>query len=279
MIPASLGSCCTLMMLSGCQTGTALYRKCGGETATHSSVTITFGCRSANEWLGQADLGFDGWQWLEHEADVDIGDRTLRRYFNGSFEAGGRLFGGFWQPLGKKVRLGGITIKGERVCELDFGQMAPRIAYNIAGATPPSGDLYDIPGLGTARDQVREGIKATLNAIMYSRSPLTRFPKNSRNGLRGKFPDVLDAIGRHHRGIAPLFFTGVGMKTMFVESEVLIDVLLALMDKGVIALPIHDAILVPVTAADLADTTMRKVFTSHTGLDINVQVLHTSSSL
>ena len=40
-------------------------------------------------------------------------------------------------------------------------------------------------------------------------------------------------------------FTGVGFKEMFRESEILIDALLALIDRGGVALPIHDVLVVP----------------------------------
>jgi hypothetical protein len=49
-----------------------------------------------------------------------------------------------------------------------------------------------------------------------------------------------------------LFCTGIGFKLMFIESECLIDVLLALIDRSIVALPVHDAVIVPVSAVESA---------------------------
>src|SRR5262245_38071374 len=96
-----------------------------------------------NAWLAAADLSCD----YVGEDGVEITDdaRYLRRIFNnGSLEAGGRLFGGFWQRLSKERRLTEVLIEGEPPLALDFGQMAPRIAYSLDGARPPDGDLYRV---------------------------------------------------------------------------------------------------------------------------------------
>ena len=67
--------------------------------------------RAINEWLASADICFDP-AACDHSVDVQA--RRLRRNFTmGRFDRGGRLFGGFWEPLPKPVRLRGITIDGE----------------------------------------------------------------------------------------------------------------------------------------------------------------------
>ena len=49
-----------------------------------------------NQWIKEADLNY--LMPINSKTDVDLGERRLRRYFTrGSFESGGRLFGGFWQ--------------------------------------------------------------------------------------------------------------------------------------------------------------------------------------
>ena len=80
---------------------------------------------------------------------VDLSQRQLRRVFNnGSFNQGGRLFGGFWMELKKERRREDLRIGGLAIAELDYGQMALRLLYGMRGATPPEGDLYAIPGIG-----------------------------------------------------------------------------------------------------------------------------------
>ena len=219
--------------------------------------------QAINEWLGQADIKLD--RWVVDNQAVDGKDRRLRRYFNNrSFQAGGRLFGGFWQPMSKVRRKDSIFIDGESVVTLDYGQMAPRIVYGIAGASPPAGDLYTLPGL----EAHREGVKKIMSALLYKTEPPKRFP----NGTRKYFPrdikmaHVMDKIREAHHHIADLLFSGVGFEVFFRESEILVDVLLALKQIGITALPIHDAVVVKQSAADAAAQVMKSIFTQHTGL-------------
>lgn len=97
-----------------------------------------------NGRLAAASIEFDSVAGPERH--VDTTDRFLQRYFNnGRFNQGGRLFGGFWQGLKKKQRAAGLIIDDENVVTLDYVQMAPRILYGMAKATPPEGDAYEVP--------------------------------------------------------------------------------------------------------------------------------------
>lgn len=90
-----------------------------------------------NAWIAETDLS---WWGDEEEAKVDLGKRFLRRIFNnGSFEAGGRLYGGFWQSMEKDIRLDGVLIDDQPVVSLDFAQSALRMAYAEVGAELPPG--------------------------------------------------------------------------------------------------------------------------------------------
>jgi hypothetical protein len=225
--------------------------------------------RRINRWLAEADISFD--DAVTPDRVIDANDRRVRRIFTrGQFNSGGRLFGGFWQNLKKPQRLSGIEIGGQRVIELDFGQMAPTILYGIAKAKPPPGDLYAIPGY--LRD--RSAIKKLMNAMLFSDGPIKRMPQ----GLGSAFEEpqsvrgVMQAIQKHHGGIADVLFTGIGHEIQFVESSILIDVLLRLQDFGVVALPIHDALIVPCSTLELAQGVMKRVFEEHVGIGIGVSV-------
>ncbi len=137
-----------------------------------------------NAWLKNADIAFDKdaakrglsepalIHTIEH---VDAKSRQLRRYFSrGSFESGGRLFGGFWQQLERQSRLRGLRINGQPVVSLDYSQFNPMLAYSIAKKIPPAGDAYTLLGL----EPHRERVKRVFNAMMFSRLHL-------RSSLRG----------------------------------------------------------------------------------------------
>ncbi len=99
-------------------------------------------------------------------AVVDINRRQLRRIFTRErFDSGGRLFGGFWQPMGKTERLQHIKIDGEEVVELDYGQIMPRLVYADVCRVPPMKDLYAIPGL----EKHRAGVKKVMSSMLFGK--------------------------------------------------------------------------------------------------------------
>jgi hypothetical protein len=62
------------------------------------------------------------------------------------------------------------------------------------------------------------------------------------------------------------------MELQFEESQILVDVLLRLIDLGVVALPVHDAVVVPVSRAAQVKEVMLEVFSSHTSMEGSVEV-------
>lgn len=221
-----------------------------------------------NAWLEQADIWFDHGESTMH---VDPQDRRLRRIFNnGSFEQGGRLFGGFWQPLKNHQRLSSIHINEQRVASLDFGQMAARILYGMAGATPHFDDAYLLPGW----EKHRTSVKTMFNAMLHGTQRHTRFAEGSRGQLPKtiKVDDIINAITTYHAPIKGYFYSGQGMEVMFKESQIMVDILLKLMDKDIVALPIHDAIIVSKGDVHRAQGIMLDVFREHTGVEGQVEV-------
>ncbi|MEX3314759.1 hypothetical protein [Sulfitobacter sp. PS-8MA] len=219
-----------------------------------------------NNALANADIRYTG------PEVVDINQRQLRRSFNReSFESGGRLWGGFWQSMSKKDRLRYIRIDGKEVVEVDYGQVMPRLLYAIKGVAPPMQDLYDIPGI----DGERQGIKKVMSSMQFVEKPLSRFPQGTCRyfGRDVRVKDVENAILSTHPDIADTFHRGLGHRCQFMESQILVEVLRVLNGMGVVPLPIHDAILVPASAVDLAQRVMLYTFKRHTGQDGEVDVL------
>ena len=200
-----------------------------------------------NDWLEAADLNVAlTWDRL---GTVDLEDRTLCRHFtHGSFERGGRLFGGFWQCMRKEERRDGLLIDGEEAVELDYGQVCPRIVYGLCGSLPSSADLYAIPGF----DHRRAGIKKVMNAMLFAEHRLTQMPKGTRKLFPGRetVEEIVSAIEVAHPEIRDAFFRGIGHEVMFHESTILVEALLDLKARGIAALPIHDAVMVPQSRAE-----------------------------
>ncbi len=227
--------------------------------------------RAINRALHGADIQLTT-RAEEGKSVADVGDRAMRRVFTqGRFDCGGRLFGGFWQSLSKDDRARAIRIGAETVVELDFGQMNPRICYGLARTPAPPGDLYSVPDLADYRD----GVKTVMNAMLFATKRLTRKPKDTGADLPPDWSieEVMRAIEHHHPALADYFFAGQGHHIQFIESQILVAVLLTLLSEGIIVLPIHDSILVPLSKTSTAHDVMGKVFRERTGSDASIKVV------
>lgn len=221
-----------------------------------------------NEWIVSASLA-----WEEDEAGVekpvDPGRRFLKRVFNeGRFDRGGRLYGGFWQQPNPDRRLRCLRINGERVVSIDFAAMGVRLAYADVGATPPEGDLY------AHRWFPRAGVKLVLNAVLSASAPFRRMPDGARPFFRRRtsVDDVVAELERMHPAISPLFFKGNATKLMHLESQIAVRALLALRERGVVALPVHDCLLVSRGDLEVAKGELRRASLEVVGVDIPVSV-------
>lgn len=154
--------------------------------------------------------------------------------------------------------------------ELDYGQVGPRILYGMADHQPPTDDLYAMHGY----NQKRDGIKKVMSAMIFAEERLERFPKGTRTLFRkgDKIGEVVEAIEAKHLLIKDRFHKGLGHDAQFIESNILVDVLLDLRARGIVALPIHDAVMVPASKVSMAEEVMLRVFNAHTHVQGTVTV-------
>lgn len=225
--------------------------------------------RAINEWLGAADLqlrlpnGSHGTVRQAGDLTIDTDNRRLYRGFTrGTFRTGGRLHGGFWQPMSGRMRREWLMIGGESVTTVDLATMSARIVYAHAGIKPAWEDAYSFPGY----EGQRTGAKKVFNAALFATKRFSRFPGDAEDDFpRGTaIRDVVDAMLRLHAPIAGAFFKGKGHEVQFVESQILVDVLLALKAKDIAALPVHDALIVAESDAEVAKGVMLDKFREHT---------------
>ncbi|WP_295686369.1 hypothetical protein [uncultured Nevskia sp.] len=248
------------------------HRDRGGDTdypETEQTTRYREDLRRINKALRDASLSFIG---TGHNGrEVDLGDRRLRRIFNdGSFERGGRLYGGFWQGLKSEDRARGLRLNGQPTVTLDYGQTALRILYGMAGIQPTWEDGYQVPGL----EGHREGVKTLLNAMLNRDTPLQKFPK----GVRQLFPrntpawQAVRLIETFHPPLKTKWRPRVGMELMFRESQILVEVLLRLLDLKIVALPVHDALIVSQANQGVTQELMLEVFHTHTSIEAKVGI-------
>lgn len=76
--------------------------------------------------------------------------------------------------------------------------------------------------------------------------PITFSPEDRVKGYRR----VYEAIAAHHPALVPLFGTGAGHHLQFLESQLMVNVLLELAERGIVGLPIHDGVIVQGSRAE-----------------------------
>lgn len=232
---------------------------------------LTADMRSLNAQLEVADIqidpaGITSWEHPETGQLIDPTQRQLRRIFNnGCWTEGGRLFHGFWETMPREVRRSALRIQGEAVANVDFSQLFPRLCYALAGARPEMADLYDIEGNGLHR----AGWKKMLNALLFHRRDMKQWPEGAREefGPGWKCSDAVARIKQRHGAIAYLFSTGIGFKLMYTESQILMDALPRLFAAGIVALPLHDSVLVAASKAQAAKAILEDAYCRLTGQD------------
>ena len=232
-------------------------------TDTQQTDTLRAELNRINAYLAQADINCK-------YNNTNPNDRYLRRIFNNnSFNEGGRLYGGFWQRLMSEIRYEHIRINKDMIAECDYGQMSILLLYAEAEAKDqlPAGDLYDLSAYGIPRE-CRPGIKKVMQAIINSPDIPKRLPKGARKYIPTtiSLKDILTAIEQKHPVIYPLMNSNRGIQVLRKESDILMDVLLDLQKHDVVALPIHDAVLVADEDKEIAVRVMKEVFREHTGI-------------
>lgn len=247
---------------------------------TNETHTLRGEVQAFNRFLDQADISF-----VDDSEDpkVNTSDRRLRRYFTSflgqphSFDRTGRLFGGWWLIL-KKHRRANILVQGHAVAILDYASMFGRLAYAQIGLQAPGYDLYDLTGLLDGYDATggkhRKGVKKVFNAMMFGGGMRNRLPQDARPLLPKdvKVVEIRKAILRRNAPLEGLFGTKVGYRLMFVESKILLNVLRRLMKQNIVALPLHDGLLVSREHVKAASEAMEAGAKEVTGFDFVVDI-------
>jgi hypothetical protein len=76
---------------------------------------------------------------------------------------------------------------------------------------------------------------------------------------------LLAAIEKRHESISGDFFSGVGLRLMRTDSELILGALKAVNNEGIGALPIHDALIAPARSIGLVEEKMVEAFETLVG--------------
>ena len=180
-------------------------------------------------------------------------DRHLVRIFNDgdtrpNFEHGGRLYGAWYQRVPKWLR-DAVTINDNETVELDYSGMAVRMIYHERGR-PYLDDPYALVGpetyavkKGRSKDYYRNSIKKLVQAMLNNEDD-DKAPEMVKleESFSPRFTraQIRDMILVKHEKIKDAFGTGIGKRLQRMDSDIALNVIVSLMDEGILCLPIHD---------------------------------------
>ena len=200
----------------------------------------------------------------------------LSRIFSrNSLELGGRFYRGWWQSLPKKFRPH-ITIDGKKTSEVDFSTMSLRILYakeNIK--IPDNRDLYDI-GLRGSKSYLaesRELVKEYINAALNDFRGNYRLNNKQLTTLKLSHNQLKDRVYQSHKPISKYFSTGVGLQTMFIDSQIAMEIMLHYLEDDIVVLPVHDSFIIRCGFESDLGRTMINKFKEVVGFDTKVKAI------
>jgi hypothetical protein len=196
----------------------------------------------------------------------------VRRFTQGTFECGGRLWDAygapFWYSLPTEQRLDRILIDGERVGEADIKTCSAAILYARSGLPMPQHDPYLPAGFEPCH---RPALKKIFQAALNFDGRLGWWPSDLSEAERpcDDFETVMSALENHNASIAHVLGQPrIGHEVQRTESNIIVRALLAA--PHLKALPLHDCLLVPEQHVEEAAEVLRDAFKAETGGDCRV---------
>lgn len=171
---------------------------------------------------------------------VDFRRTRLHRVFNnGSFDQGGRFYGGWWQGVPSRYRRY-ITINNRPIVEIDYSALHPMMLYARAGLSFPE-EPYEIEGIGPDyRPLIKTTFLKLVNALPGQR---IRPPYKDQLPEGWTWQQLQDVIREKHVPIKDYLGSGVGMELQCIDSEIAERVMMQTQTLGLPVLPVHDSFL------------------------------------
>ena len=180
----------------------------------------------------------------------------LRRIFNRkSWNCGGRAYGAFHQDMLRKYMRKDILIDGQPTAEIDFSAYHILMLYHQAGIDYQDDpysvceglerrQIYKAVGLVAINAESNEDAYGAIREELHDRGiPAPRRDKPIKT-LVMKFREA-------HRDIEHYLFSDVGVELQNKDSEIMNNILMRLMDKGILGLSVYDSVIVAEQYADI----------------------------
>jgi hypothetical protein len=217
--------------------------------------------RAYNTFTAAQSISCPDWKGKSRLTDL------TRTYNEGSWELGGRHFGGFWQQIPSDLRQN-LLINGQKTVELDYGGFNTRVLYHQVGQTI-EGDPFDIPEIRNLFDKLgidwktkgRKAVKLMVNIAIGAKSINALYTDKALTKIKLEKDIVrqcIQIIIKHHHPIKNLLFKGKSLELMNLESNICHDIIISGMDNGIVILPVFDSFITTKDNIDYLKSEMGK---------------------
>lgn len=226
---------------------------------------------------------------------VNYYDKTVRRIFNdGTWELGGRYYGGWWQNINKELRYN-ITINGRPTIEIDYSAIHIILLYQYKGIDyfyDSDNDPFNIESkfdpylIGDNTSNISRDFYKTLLLICINAKNIL----SAERAVRKKVDDgdvilpphlktstgiksAITAFELKHKPISSFFYKGIGKKLQQDDSELANDVINHFTNMNIPILCIHDSFICDMDyKLQLADKMVEVVNNFTCGLYVTVKL-------
>ena len=207
---------------------------------------------------------------------------VFARKFSRDMRLGGRIYaiGGrdTYQTIKRRDRAA-MRINDERVIEvdvkasqfsillrlLDAGLVVPEDPYALTGLDRAVVKVFCVQSFGSGHLMTRWGDNTEAHIRKAVKASAVRHALLARYECLADFTSILPADLRRHpppKGVA----WAAGQHLVYLESIAIAAALQEVMDQGVVALPLHDALLVPESRVEMAATALDRAYQTHLDL-------------
>jgi hypothetical protein len=179
-------------------------------------------------------------------------DCWLYRVFNnGTFDEGGRYYGGEYQSLSEEEREK-ILINGKPTVELDYKALHPRMLYHIEGVDYPADPYQAVSSIKALRAPIKKLMQIMINAdnhqeAYYAFEDYLAENPEVRKAIYECGLDVRELmrmIREKHPRIEKYFNSGIGVKLQYRDSKIAEQILKYFTKKEIVCLCVHDSFIV-----------------------------------
>ena len=203
--------------------------------------------------------------------NVTIDGKTLstdlRQIFSGDWNKGGRLYGGknSYQSV-KSTDRSRLLINGSATVEFDYSCSHLNILYAYVGLQAPADCYSFFPDRQLAKKALLISLNAkSINSAALALSKEWNAVHPSRTITEAQAIEVIEDAIEAHAPIKDYICSGVGSGLQRIDSELAINIITQCKKQGIVALPIHDSFIVPVSAAKQLQAIMTDEYTKYTG--------------